>query len=103
MGDQINQLCLHVNEKRVFVSYENGVLRTANSDYYHRYNRSSYRLDLDTPPSYIPFPGQPLRITSWHQSMPVKIEMLTTHGWRIIFEKTELPDGLHCLCGEHQA
>jgi len=99
MGEKIKKECLSKPITRVFVSYNGKVLRTAEREFWRKYHDSCWVVAL---PDAIALNdlkiGQTLRITNWHDGMPVKIEVREEDGrWRLIFERDELPEGLKCL------
>jgi len=99
MGEEINPKCLSINNDLVFVSYRDGVIRTASKDFYRRFKDSSMVAKLVKPLSAIPTTGQKIRITNWHNGLPVKIEAFIGKHRETIYEIDELPDGLTCLAG----
>jgi len=102
MGNKINPACLSVEDNRVFVSFEDGILRTATRKFWRTYHTGAWCVQLGDKLSKMPRKGQQLRVTNWHHGVPVKIEAKYMGIWKTIFERKELPDNLHCLahCGE---
>jgi len=101
MGDKINSACLSIEDDRVFVSFKDGVLRTATGKFWRTYRTGMFVVKLESGLSKVPRRAQQLRITNWHHKMPVKIEAKGKGIWETIFERSELPDNIHCLanCG----
>lgn len=97
MGEKINSACLSVDSERVFVSFVDGVLRTATRCFYRQYKDSMWACTLEGTLSEMPKKGQRLRITNWHHGLPVKIEIKEGKTWETIYERDELPEGIHCL------
>ena len=93
MGDKINSACLST-EDRGFVSYEQPICEL---------KTDAWTAILPFNLSRIPKKGQRLRITNWHHGIPVKIEARHKEEriwiWETIFERSELPEGFHCLAG----
>jgi hypothetical protein len=99
LGDKIDPACLSVEDDRVFVSFQNMQIRTATQRFWRCYHDGVWVASLPFELSKIPRKGQRLRITNWHHGMPVKIEMYhkKDKNWETLFERNELPEGLHCL------
>ncbi len=96
----IDPVCLSVDSDRVFVGFEGGVFKTATRDFYRRYRSDVWRCGLSAELfSRIPKRGQGIRITNWHNAVPVKIEIKNRRGWETIFQRDELPGELTCLAG----
>lgn len=97
-GEEIKKECLSVRVDIVFVNYKGGHLRTATSDFYRRYRDAIWAVCTPKAPAIRELrPGQLLRVTYWHDHLPVKIEARKNRKWEIVFERTELPQGLKCL------
>ncbi len=100
MSEKIHTECLSVDNDRVFVSYADGVIRTATKEFYRRYKDSIWAAKLFKPLAFGSLtPGQRLRVTNWHGGLPVKIEAKVKRHWEIIYEIDELPEGITCLAG----
>lgn len=100
--DEIRPECLNTLD-RIFVSFDHHTLylRTTTS----RFRKISWKIfwchiwvvKLKHSLWSTPKPGQKIRLTMWHDSFPVKIEVSAGGRWVLIYELEELPDGHKCL------
>ena len=67
---------------------------------FHRETTSYSRLYKEL--SFVPPRGVLLCITLWHNSFPVKLEVMKGHDWTTIYKLQELPDDRQCLAGCHK-
>lgn len=91
----IKKQCLeYVN--RVFVSYEDGVIRTASPEFYKCHETYNKCAALTKPLSQIPKEGVALRVALWHGMVVTQIEAMIEKNWETIYRIEELPNNLSC-------
>lgn len=96
---KVKEECLSIDANRVFVDYEDGIIKTATPGFFRRYKTHIWVAKLTKPLLAIPKQGQRLRMTLFHRAIPIKVEIKEGRAWKLIYESNEVPT---CRAGYHQ-